>query len=235
MKFTVIEYSITLNSPLHIASGLEAPGYADRIVLRDKGNMPYIPGSSLKGALRAAVTRLGRTLSVPECGGAECSNPKCLLCRLFGSVKSPGLLRFGDARIATGTAEEPFDPAWFSVRNGVQICRQRRIAREGLLYNLEYADVPSDQVFTGHISGWVGDDNLLDMDLPPTVWALLCGLRLVDKLGGNRSRGAGSVRIEATKILLNGEAVGTGALGSIGLSPDLIEGYAYALQEEVAA
>lgn len=50
-----IKYSIHFYSPWHCGSGLSAGADADAIVIKDKEDMPFIPGKTLKGLIREAV------------------------------------------------------------------------------------------------------------------------------------------------------------------------------------
>ncbi|MFN3849596.1 MAG: RAMP superfamily CRISPR-associated protein [Spirosomataceae bacterium] len=49
-----IRYKITFLSDWHIGSGLAGGAEADAIVLKDKDNLPYIPGKTIKGLLKEA-------------------------------------------------------------------------------------------------------------------------------------------------------------------------------------
>ncbi len=52
-----------------------------------KDDRPYIPGSSLKGALRSAATRIARAYGFTSCGKIEASeigSCSCDVCTLFG-------------------------------------------------------------------------------------------------------------------------------------------------------
>ena len=50
-----IEYKIEFHSPWHCGSGLSAGADVDALVIKDKDNLPYIPGKTLKGLIREAV------------------------------------------------------------------------------------------------------------------------------------------------------------------------------------
>lgn len=61
-----IKYSIHFYSPWHCGSGLSAGADADSLVIKDKDEMPFIPGKTLKGLVREAVedyAALGNSLS----------------------------------------------------------------------------------------------------------------------------------------------------------------------------
>lgn len=53
---------LVLDTPLHIGTGGEVSTITDSPILRDAAGRPVIPGSSLKGAFRAAVERLAPLL-----------------------------------------------------------------------------------------------------------------------------------------------------------------------------
>lgn len=53
---------LVLETALHIGGGREQPGASDSPVIRDPLGRPFVPGSSFKGAFRAAVERLAPNL-----------------------------------------------------------------------------------------------------------------------------------------------------------------------------
>jgi len=50
-----IEYSITFYSAWHCGSGLSAGADVDALVIKDKDDLPFIPGKTMKGLIREAV------------------------------------------------------------------------------------------------------------------------------------------------------------------------------------
>lgn len=52
---TNIKYSIHFYSPWHCSSGLSAGADVDALVVKDKQDLPYIPGKTLKGLIKEAV------------------------------------------------------------------------------------------------------------------------------------------------------------------------------------
>lgn len=50
-----IKYKLTFLSDWHVGSGLSGGAEADAIVLKDKNNLPYIPGKTIKGLVRDAI------------------------------------------------------------------------------------------------------------------------------------------------------------------------------------
>lgn len=53
-----IKYKITFFSEWHTGSGLTSGSDLDALVLKDKNDMPYIPGRTLKGLLKEAAKEL---------------------------------------------------------------------------------------------------------------------------------------------------------------------------------
>lgn len=62
---------LVMDTALHIGGGRELSTITDSPVLRDATGEPFIPGSSLKGAFRAAVERLVPLLGLRTCQLAE--------------------------------------------------------------------------------------------------------------------------------------------------------------------
>ncbi|MDQ3918624.1 MAG: CRISPR-associated RAMP protein Csx7 [Acidobacteriota bacterium] len=205
----------------------------DLPVVRDTFGRPYLPGSSFKGALRASVeslvrsvSRLPRAVCDPLNGG--CVTPRedgeteeafqrrveeqtCFVCRVFGS---PWLASKVSVR------DLPVEGVWvdqYEVRNGVGIDRDTGTAAGGLLYDFEV--VPAGTAFSCKIAVENADDWELGL--------LMLGLRPFElgeaMLGGARSRGLGAVELkwhERTQV-----AGGEGLLNYLaGEAPSVIDG-----------
>lgn len=54
-KIKNIEYSIEFFSDWHCGSGLAAGADVDALVVKDKDNLPFVPGKTIKGLIREAV------------------------------------------------------------------------------------------------------------------------------------------------------------------------------------
>lgn len=52
METNRINYKITFLSDWHAGSGLSAGAEADLVVIKDKNNLPYLPGKTIKGLIR---------------------------------------------------------------------------------------------------------------------------------------------------------------------------------------
>ena len=59
--------NLVLDTALHLGGGRNPAKGTDSPILRDGYGKPYIPGSSIKGALRAAVERIVPNLSISAC------------------------------------------------------------------------------------------------------------------------------------------------------------------------
>lgn len=75
MKMRKCELTVELQGYWHIGSGRGDEAAADAIVARDASGLPYVPGRTLKGLLRAAMERAS------ECGQVEAAR----VVELFGS------------------------------------------------------------------------------------------------------------------------------------------------------
>lgn len=143
-----IEGDIETITGLHIGgaqTGMEIGG-VDNIVVRDPlTNLPYIPGSSLKGKMRSLMERklgvalnrsIGQQVRIHECGAEHKEHEswvpyareyqKCPICRIFGVAgerpfATPTCLYVRDARLS-GESKE-------------------KLEKEGLALELPYTEV----------------------------------------------------------------------------------------------
>ncbi len=182
---------------------------SDQPVIRDGLNRLFLPGSSLKGVLRAgleAVLRGRADDRLPACDPfVELCTEKiaekakkagksielddvlreiCVVCGLFGSPHLAGRVFVADLPLA----EEALSRT--EVRDGVGIDRDRRVARQKIKYDLEV--VPPGTAFRLEIL-LENVDDLLQLGL------VLKTLELLDtgelRLGGLTSRGLGRVSL----------------------------------------
>jgi CRISPR-associated RAMP protein (TIGR02581 family) len=197
--------TLTTKTALRIGAG-RATGVTgtDLPVVRDALGRPYIPGSSFKGALRAYVESLVRSVnpspkvacnpvkkeewclsSAERLTDDEVNQRTCLVCHVFGSPWLASKVSIRDLLVD--------DKLWFGqfeVRNGVAIDRDTETAGTGLLYDFEV--VPAGTKFGCEIIV----ENAADWELGLLMAALRpyqCGQAA---LGGARSRGLGVVEID---------------------------------------
>lgn len=166
-----IKFELETKSPLRIGAGkgsilspLDLPVLTIRI---GESNLPYIPGSSLKGVIRSAAESISKSLGLNSCpGGNECNRkyrenldyyirsgfPRekiiedvlskyCLTCKLFGS-----------ASFFSHVLVEDMYPVGIpsrGVKTGIAIERRSGSVRRGALYTVEYVNPGSK--FEGNI------------------------------------------------------------------------------------
>ena len=209
---------IHLRSGLHIGAGkdtVEIGGLDQPIIKHPVSGAPYIPGSSLKGKMRALLetsifsanpdTRTSVLAGKP----CECGKKGCPACTLFGSHNAPQKCDpdLGPTRILvrdanlTPECEEQF-------KNGrlpMEIKYENIINRvQGVAEHPRPLErVPAGTAFVLNIALKVYDGDRAE-DLLQHVWQ---GLKLIemDALGGGGSRGNGQVRFGELQV--DGEAV----------------------------
>ncbi len=201
---------------LSIGAGDQPGSTVDSPIVRIGGE-PAIPGSSLKGALRAAVESLLAAKDAQVCvpftaipqemrrekrvseylrriGRLDTCDPRnavCGACELFGTAGGQVGLS-GRAIVVDARLKDGFDPAMLTERTHVAITRDTRSQAGGALMNIEAVDAGVE--FTGAI-------RLIN----PEDWhvgAVLRGLEAVEQLGlgAKKTSGYGQLKITADKI-----------------------------------
>jgi CRISPR-associated RAMP protein (TIGR02581 family) len=142
-----LDFRIRPEGPLLIKSGREAgadPTLLDMNFVRTNharlGRTVYLPGSSLKGAVRSYCEKIGRTVGLAVCNpldmksscgrrldreaktasGAEIYNKLCPICRIFGHMVMASHVHFSDAYPTPRTIKEVNET---EERDGVAIDR----------------------------------------------------------------------------------------------------------------
>lgn len=195
---------IRLKSGLHIGSttakeiGKGEPLPVMKSLFKD---LPYIPGSSLKGKIRCL---LEITYGKMTQDGGPCDCGKCQICLLFGSGSSkttsePSRLIFRDS-LLTEQSAKMIEKVGLENKPGVSIDRKTGTARPGALFPMER--VPEGSEFDFQVSCRVFEYD--DKDAI-RKW-LAMGLYLLenDTLGGSGTRGSGY--IEFDKLVFDGKA-----------------------------
>lgn len=199
-KRIIISGSIEAVTPLHIGSGKPEVeiGQVDLPVLTDPEGRPYIPGSSLKGRVRAEAERIARQRGLEVCKPPDvkmmCGSLKknmsnfCICCQIFGTagvVSVASKVRFRDA-YPLGKVETLLE------RTGIAIDRDKGTVARGALYTVQA--VPTGVKFGLEIVC----ENLSDEELK----LLKAALRSVEDsaLGGSSTRGFGKVKIEIDSV-----------------------------------
>jgi CRISPR-associated RAMP protein (TIGR02581 family) len=214
-RLMLFDYRVACQTGLHIGAGKSVDfAGSDLPVLRDASGRPFIPGSSLRGVLRAGIESFCLSLGLSELhrqtpqeslagvpdelakGWKELDIVK----RLFGSVveekKGAGngtetkTISYGSRlQISDAICE---DAVLFEVRDGVGISRDTRTAATAVKFDVEV--VPAGTQFHGRIRFKNPADYEVGL-LAQALWMLGEGLLL---LGGKSSRGLGWVSVEIT-------------------------------------
>lgn len=86
-----IKYTIEFYSQWHCGSGLSAGADVDALVVKDKDDMPYVPGKTIKGLVREAVENLMQFTGADKSG---------LIKQAFGKGgETTGCAHFGNAKL----------------------------------------------------------------------------------------------------------------------------------------
>lgn len=220
-KYLIIGEMVAV-SGLHIGaqgSGVEIGGIDNPVIRDPLTHQPYVPGSSLRGKLRALHERRLNLKFDSRGGGGrstiyrhECDNPACPSCRIFGSAR--------------GQNRESNLPGRLAVRDShlteQSLARLKNIDT-GLLYTewkfengldrltcaanpRQTERVPRGSVFS---VAFVYTVTTADgAEVQTDLGALLAALRMLedDSLGGSGSRGYGQVQFrDLRRIWRSGE------------------------------
>ncbi len=216
-----IDYELTFTSAFHFGTGMRG-GLVHRLVARDADGLLYVPGSTLKGALRERCEQLAELFDlqitsphIEDFREANLHNPD-IVTRIFGSRFTPGQLYFDDAPMSKST-QELFDTdqdhlkakfkAWqVERRTQVSLSRATRTAQSGMLFTSEYG-VPN-LIFEGSIVGLLAGFPLASDKGNKGTYSLLlllAGLKSLDRLGASKSSGAGQVVCQLTDCKVDGQ------------------------------
>lgn len=184
-------------------------GATDLTVIKNPTTLkPYLPGSSIKGKMRAELEKVLEKFSGNEpCG---CAESNCPVCRIFGPHKKTDH-RLGPTRILVRDAECVTDGT-LEIKTESTNQRQTGVAAHprkvervvpGNQFKLEIAiqvfDIDKDFIF----SEGEGDDKQESKGENAVVHIVDYALRLMEStgLGGSISRGYGAIKIDNLKIV----------------------------------
>ncbi|MEM3661072.1 MAG: CRISPR-associated RAMP protein Csx7 [Thermoproteota archaeon] len=208
IKVTYIIVGKLVNqTPLSIGSGRGAFGAVDNPIVR-LNNIPYIPGSSLKGVLRSEAERYVKTLSPSEfvCDifnptdenkgelalkdkQKENYNP-CIICRIFGGPTIASHLRVRNAMALS--------PYRTEMRTSVSINRITGGQYPGRLYDIEYVVPLTKFDFLMEVE----NIDLLGKSKEAEVANHLIAFLMSGNawLGGRKSIGMGNVKLTEVRV-----------------------------------
>jgi CRISPR/Cas system CMR subunit Cmr4 (Cas7 group RAMP superfamily) len=224
-----IVYTLTFATPFHCGTGMRE-GLVDRTVVRDGQGYLYIPGSTFKGLLRERCEQLARFYGLPNIASPHDTQaallrmgnvPPSLITHIFGAQHRPGRLFFDDARQedleqynSTEKGAKPgngkYKSLQVSIATQVRLDRSTRTAVPGALYTSEFGS--DGLAFQGIIQGWLDGDPITSSALEGTkptysLLLLLAGLRMVERIGGNKSTGKGRFTCTITELAVNGASI----------------------------
>jgi len=189
VAITRLTATATVGSPLHVGGWMSAPG-ADAALARDGRGRLVLPGSSLAGALRAA---LGQPWQPPPPGRAPRSTPATPIEEIWGAADLDGV---GASRVVVRDAAVSTAPDGAGRRDGVGIDRAWGSAAEGLLYGRELVPAGAMVQLELEVHSTTSSETT-DLDLLGQIAAVLTvGL----PVGARTSRGLGLLTADADAI-----------------------------------
>ncbi len=214
----VLRATLEMETALSVGSRLSfEPTGTDLPVMKGPDGRPFIPGSSIKGAVRALTERILRSIPDGKAKGLWACDPfddpcvskdqagvwlrkpdteplvwekACTACRIFGSLWLASRVAFKDAYLEN--AEDL--PVLTQIRDGVGIDRDLGAARQGIKYDFEVV-VPGARFGIEILT-----ENLEDWELG----LVLSVLRFWEEghlaLGGKVTRGPGWGRLKNLRL-----------------------------------
>lgn len=197
-------------------TGISIGGLDNPVIRNPLTGEPYLPGSSLKGKMRALMERLKRKELRSYGSGRnkvrrhECSDTDCEICRLFGSspkegdekVNIPSRIIVRDAHLTEESRESlekmetdtPYTE--WKMENALD-----RITCHASPRSFERVPAGAEFYFEIIYTAEVEDDIEEDLE------NILTALELIeeDYLGSSGSRGYGKVRFEIDKLIIKSE------------------------------
>ncbi len=176
-----IEFSLRLDTPLHIGNGQTPGAFA-----RDTRGRPCIPATTLKGLHRVSVEVLVAQMGLPErmCYpvAGQAGKTACPVCLIFGSPWLAGKVYYRDT---VSNAQSMLDS-----RVTMPQSRRRQVGIGRFTTTREV--LPAGITFAGRIDHQLTDQALLAL--------ALAGLRAIIHIGGGAALGYGLCRIEARAL-----------------------------------
>ncbi len=247
-EIVLFDYRLTCRTGLHIGAGKRADLVeSDLPVMRDAAGRPFVPGSSLRGVLRAGAEALSKSLALDSAKPAaqaeqlpgvprelsELWHELDLVQRIFGTV-IPGTKKALASRLQISDAVCR-SPIITEVRDGVGISRETRTASHDTGAKFDIEVVPAGTTFEGRIR--FKNPAAFELGLlAQGLWMLDEGLLL---LGGKSARGLGWVEVttstpskrSAQEILRAGKSTAPDTPRSFGPVPEKLAQYLTCLQQ----
>lgn len=181
-----IKYTIEFFSDWHCGSGLAAGADVDALVVRDKNNLPFVPGKTIKGLVREAVENI---VFLKKEDKTDAIN------KAFGFFDNKDNSNKGELFFTN--AELDGNEAKAIVSNNLQSYMYRSVAstaikKDGIAkdHSLRKVEVVVPCKLEGMIKNVPAE----------LAKELLDGLKYVKRLGVNRNRGLGRCKISGEEV-----------------------------------
>jgi len=206
--------SVELLDDWHVGSGQELPGGADRLVLRDADQLPFIPSKTLIGVWRDAAERLAFGLD----DGRENGSWSEWITFLFGALTAPrdvGKVAPLESAFSVRPAHLPealrcrlrhddykrLRESLFFLKPGVRINRRTGRAKDD---HLRFEECVRGGLTFAAEAALIDDRFQNDEQRTTALAFLVTSASLIERLGGKRRRGMGRARVTVA-----GEAIPT--------------------------
>lgn len=215
-----IGYRLEMLSRFFCGTGY-AYGLTDRTVQKDGEGYLVIPGSTLKGIIRENCEKVVQLAEgqAPDPHGEKSAmyafTSPGVIEDIFGSRFQEGTLYFDPARLGEdykalfdGESEKKrYLASQVQLMTQASLDRRTGTAKKQALFTSEFG--PGGLVFQGEILGSLGGYSLGEVEPgragTDSLLLLLAGLYLVERVGGDGSRGAGKCLLEVESLTVDGE------------------------------
>ncbi len=201
-----IDYTLEFESAFHFGTGLPN-GLIDRAIARNHDGYLYVPGSTIKGVVRHRCEQIAALYDLEvnephtkasQRKEANTQNPD-IITRIFGSRFLPSTLFFDDAVLHPDDKklfDSPSQAGKYKARQveertQVSLSRRTRTAKQGYLFNSEYG-IKSLR-FVGQVYGFLNGESIMGEPQSYSLVLFLAGLKSLDRIGSNKSTGAGHI------------------------------------------
>ncbi|HBY56976.1 MAG TPA: type III-A CRISPR-associated RAMP protein Csm3 [Candidatus Atribacteria bacterium] len=219
LKYRKISGKIHCETGLHIGvsrDNIQIGGIDNPVIRNSLDNLPYIPGSSLKGKLRSLVEWKYTDIKSKNGNIHNCSDANCPICRIFGTTDEnaafgPTRLIVRDAFIVEKDKKEKslilesMEKNYFEIKEEVSIDRLRGTAAKAGPRTMERvpAGVEFDFEMVYRIFEFEEGDQLNQVEKDNKMFNYVIeAMSLLEKdvLGGSGSRGYGKVKFKDIRI-----------------------------------
>lgn len=170
MQEIVLEVIISAESPINIGSGEKSKNGTTKLTVRDDKGRSYIPGTTLKGALKQSF----RLLVGNKHHQGICS---CDMCKLFGTPS------YAQGKMYIDNFEIADENERVQIRKSNKIDRRRGVCVESALFQEEAVFAK----YKGEITAYIENEEQKQM--------IINGLHLIEQIGSGSSKGMGRVKI----------------------------------------